>query len=63
MRSVYKQKQDQVMYEHIVTHPDMLSVISQLNNSTKIKFNDNHASAKVINENKKRLVELTLENK
>ena len=32
----------------------MTNVISQLNNSTKSKFSDDHASEKVINEKRKR---------
>ena len=54
LRSIHEQKQNQANNECSVTHPEMTSVISQVNYSTKRKLSDDHASEKVINENKKK---------
>ena len=54
LRIVHKQTHNQAKYEHVVTHTDMTNVISQVNNSIKRKFSDNHTCAKVINEKSKK---------
>ena len=54
LRSIHEQKQNQEKHEQTATHPDVTNGISQVDKSAKRRFGCDHASAKIINEDRKK---------
>lgn len=55
MRSVYEKNQNQAKHDQTTTYPRMDSVINRVSDSAKRRVGDNHNSAKIINEERKKL--------